>query len=95
MQLAPSVDSTRNIAVPKVVVSKNILKKLNASYARPLTGDNQNHEIKLHYLFNPNWSGILNYQNKETNDTDGTIQNLNQNEGILGGDFEYKKEFKW
>ena len=95
VQLAPSVDSTRNIAVPKVVVSKNILKKLNASYARSLTGDNQNHEVKLHYLFNPNWSGILNYQNKETNDTDGTIQNLNQNEGVFGGDFEYKKEFKW
>ena len=95
VQLAPSVDSTRNIAVPKVVVSKKILKKLNASYARPLSGENQNNEVKLHYLFNPNWSGILNYQNKESDEKDGTIQNQNQTEGIFGGDFEYKKEFKW
>ncbi len=57
VQLAPSVDSTRNIAVPKVVVSRNLLKKLNASYARPLTGDNQNHEVKLQYLFNPKLVG--------------------------------------
>ncbi len=95
VQLAPSVDSTRNIAVPKVVVSRKLLKKLNASYARPLSGDNQNHEVKLHYLFNPSWSGILNYQNKETSDRDTTLQKQNQNEGVLGGDLEYKKEFKW
>ncbi len=95
VQLAPSVDSTRNIAVPKVVVSRNILKKLNASYARPLTGDNQNHEVKLQYLFNSNWSGILNYQNKETDVTDDTVQKQNQNEGVVGGDLEFKKEFKW
>ncbi len=95
VQLAPSVDSTRNIAVPKVVVSRNLLKKLNASYARPLTGDNQNHEVKLQYLFNSHWSGILNYQNKETGITDGSIQKQEQNEGIVGGDVEYKKEFKW
>lgn len=95
VQLAPSVDSTRNIAVPKVVVSKKILKKLNASYSKPLTGE-QNQEVKLQYLFNPNWSGILNYQNKETNQQDGTNQIQNPNEtGILGGEFEYKKEFKW
>lgn len=95
VQLAPSVDSTKSIAVPKVVVSKQILKKLNASYSKPLTGE-QNQEVKLQYLFNPHWSGILNYQNKETNQQDGTTQTLNPNEtGILGGEFEYKKEFKW
>ncbi len=95
VQLAPSLDSTRNIAVPKVVVSRNLLKKLNASYARPLNGDNQNHEVKLQYLFNPNWSGILNYQNKETETTTDSVQKKNQSEGVLGGDVEYKKEFKW
>ena len=95
VQLAPSVDSTRNIAVPKVVVSKQIVKKLNASYAKPLTGD-QNQEVKLQYLFNHHWSGILNYQNKESNQQGLSPQNQNQNEkGILGGEFEYKREFKW
>ncbi|MFZ3230323.1 MAG: translocation/assembly module TamB domain-containing protein [Pseudobdellovibrio sp.] len=95
VQLAPSVDSTKNIAVPKVIVSKKIGKKLNASYARPLTGDNLNQEVKLQYLFNRNFSGILNYQNKDTTTQDTSIQNQKTVEtGILGLDMEYKEEFK-
>lgn len=94
VQLAPTVDSTKNIAVPKVVVSKKIQKNVNASYSRPLTGDTQNQEWKLQYLFNPNKSIILNYQNIESNQQD-LIKNPNTNDqGILGLDFEYKKEFK-
>lgn len=94
VQLAPTVDSTKNIAVPKVVVSKKIQKNVNASYSRPLTGDTQNQEWKLQYLFNPNKSVILNYQNVESNQQD-QLKNPNANDqGILGLDFEYKKEFK-
>ncbi|MBC7421338.1 MAG: translocation/assembly module TamB domain-containing protein [Bdellovibrio sp.] len=94
VQLAPTVDSTKNIAVPKVVVSRKIQKNVNASFSRPLTGDTQEQEWKLQYLFNPNKSVILNYQNKETNQQD-QIRNSTTNEtGILGLDFEYKKEFK-
>ena len=94
VQLAPTVDSTKNIAVPKVVVSKKIRKNVNASYTRPLTGDTQNQEWKLQYLFNPNKSLILNYQNVETNQQD-QIRNSNTNDqGILGLDFEYKREWK-
>ncbi len=94
VQLAPTVDSTKNIAVPKVVVSKKIQKNVNASYSRPLTGDTQNQEWKLQYLFNPNKSMILNYQNVETNQQDQIRNTNNNDQGILGLDFEYKKEFK-
>lgn len=95
VQLAPTVDSTKNIAVPKVIVSKKIGKKMNASYARPLTGDNQNHEVKLQYLFNRNFSGNLNYQNKDNTQQETNIQNQKTIEtGILGLDMEYKEEFK-
>lgn len=94
VQLAPSIDSTKNIAVPKVVVSKQIQKKINASYSRPLSGDNLTNEFKLQYLFNPNFSVNLNYQNSERNQQEN-IQNYNQNEnGIFGSDVEYKLEFK-
>jgi len=94
VQLAPSVDSTKNIAVPKVVVSKKIQKNVNASYSRPLTGETQSQEWKLQYLFNPNKSIILNYQNTDSSQQD-QIKNPNTNDqGILGLDFEYKKEFK-
>jgi translocation and assembly module TamB len=94
VQLNPTVDSTKNIAVPKVVVSKKIQKNLNASYSRPLTGDTQNQEWKLQYLFNPNKSMILNYQNIETNQQNQLSNTNTTDQGILGLDFEYKKEFK-
>jgi translocation and assembly module TamB len=94
VQLAPSVDSTKNIAVPKVVVSRKIQKNVNASYSRPLTGDTQNQEWKLQYLFNPNKSLILNYQNIESDKQDQLRNNTSNETGILGLDFEYKKEFK-
>lgn len=94
VQLAPSVDSTKNIAVPKVVVSKKLQKNINASYSRPLGSESQAQEWKLQYLFNPNKSVILNYQNKDTTQQE-QIRNSNTNDtGILGLDFEYKKEFK-
>lgn len=94
VQLAPSIDSTKNIAVPKVVVSKQLQKNLNASYSRPLTGDSLTNEVKLQYLFNPNFSVNLNYQNTENNQQQN-IQNTNINEsGVFGSDLEYKLEFK-
>lgn len=94
VQLAPAVDSTKNIAVPKVVVSKKLSEKVNASYSKPFTGNDQNQEIKLQYLYNNNVSLLLNYQNKDTSQQD-QISNTNSNsKGILGFDLEYRDEFK-
>lgn len=94
VQLAPAIDSTKNIAVPKVVVSKKISNKLNASYAKPFTGNDQNQEIKLQYLYNSNVSILLNYQNKETSEED-QISGANSNsKSIWGLDLEYRDEFK-
>lgn len=94
VQIAPSVDSTKNIAVPKVVVSRKITKKINASYSRPLTGSQQSNEVKLQWLFHPDYSLNLNYQNQtDTNETN-IIQNNENDSGNYGIDLEYKKEFK-
>ncbi len=94
VQLAPSIDSTKNIAVPKVVVSKKLSEKFNASYSKPFTGNDQNQEIKLQYLYNNNISLLLNYQNKDTIQQD-QISNTNTNtKGIWGLDLEYRDEFK-
>lgn len=92
VQLAPSIDSTKNIAVPKVVVSKKISNKINASYSKPFTGNDQNQEIKLQYLYNNNVSLLLNYQNKDALQQE-QISNSNS-KGILGIDLEYRDEFK-
>ena len=94
VQLAPSIDSTRNIAVPKVVVSKQLSKKVNTSYSRPLTGDRQNNEIRLQWLFQPNWSLIMNYQNQNAEQNNSVITPNQTDNGIGGLDLEYKKEFK-
>lgn len=92
VQLTPSVDSTKNIAVPKVVVSKKLSKKVTTSYSRPLTGENQENEIRLQYLWRKDWSLILNYQNQTTQDN-SIIQNKKSDDGIGGIDLEFKKEF--
>lgn len=94
VQIAPSVDSTKNIAVPKVVVSRQITKKINASYSRPLTGSQQSNEVKLQWLFHPNYSLNLNYLNQTDDNETSIIQNNEDDKGNYGVDLEYKKEFK-
>jgi translocation and assembly module TamB len=94
LQLAPSIDSTKNIAVPKVVVSKKINKKINASYSKPFTGNDQNQEVKLQYLYNNNVSFQLNYQNIDTTEQDQITNSNNKNKSILGLDLEFRDEFK-
>ena len=94
VQLAPSVDSTRNIAVPKVIVSKKLGKKLNTSYSRSLTGDRQNNEVRLQWMFTPNSSAILNYQSQPSLQENNILQNQENEIGVGGFDLEYKKEFQ-
>ncbi len=93
VQLSPSIDSTRNIAVPKVVVSKKMSQKIMTSYSRPLTGDQQENEVRLQYLWTKNWSLILNYQNLNSNQQSNILQNNKNETGVGGIDFEFKKEF--
>lgn len=94
VQIAPSIDSTKNIAVPKVVVSRKYGKKINASYARPLSGNQQSNEVKLQWLFHPDFSLNLNYQNQTSEQENNIIQSNEDAQGNYGFDLEYKKEFK-
>lgn len=93
VQIAPSIDSTKNIAVPKVLVSRKLTKKINASYARPLTGDQLTNEVKLQWLFHPDFSVNLNYENNESQQNNNSILNNQKQDGNYGVDLEYKKEF--
>jgi translocation and assembly module TamB len=93
VQLSPSIDSTRNIAVPKVTVSKKLTNKITTSYSRPLAGDQQENEIRLQYLWAKDLSLILNYQNQNSAQQTNILQNTNSETGVGGIDLEYKKEF--
>lgn len=94
VQLAPSVDSTRNVAVPKVIVTKELSKKVQTSFSRTLTGDQQNNEVKLQWLFRPDTSVILNYQNQPRLQDDNILYKEQNDIGVGGVGIEYKKEFK-
>ncbi len=93
VQLAPSIDNTRNIAVPKVIVSKQLSKKIYTSYGRSLVGDRQNNEVKLQWLFHPNASAIVSYQNQPNILENTNILNQENEVGVGGLDLEYKWEF--
>ena len=93
VQLSPSIDSTRNIAVPKVTVSKKLSSKVTTSYSRPLTGDQQENEVRMQYLWSKDISLILNYQNQGADQQTNILQNNKNDTGIGGIDLEFKKEF--
>lgn len=93
VQLSPSIDSTRNIAVPKVTVSKKLSPKVTTSYSRPLTGDQQENEVRLQYLWTKDWSLILNYQNQNSDQQTNILQSDKTETGVGGIDLEFKKEF--
>lgn len=94
-QFGSYFDSTKNITVPKITLSRNIRKKLDASFSRTLGEQNVN-EARLQYSINNNVSAIGSWQAKEVQEgAGGAGSRFNQKETeILGIDLEYKKEFK-
>lgn len=94
-QFGSYFDSTKNITVPKITLSRNIRKKLDASFSRTLGEQNVN-EARLQYSINNNVSAIGSWQAKEVQEgTGGAGSRFNQKETeILGIDLEYKREFK-
>lgn len=92
VQVGSYFDTTRNVSIPRVTVSKQIRKKLNASYSRTL-GDQTQSEARLQYLINNNLSAIGSWQTQEVQDSSTSRFNGLEKE-ILGIDLEFKREFK-
>lgn len=87
-------DSTRQISVPKVTVSRRLSEKVKVSASRPVR-ESQSYELRLEYQINSNINAIGSYESRgfEENQTiqqspDGATQN------IFGLDLEFKREFK-
>jgi translocation and assembly module TamB len=93
VQFTSSFDSTRNISVPKVTVSRKLSNKVNASLSRAL-GEQDTNEAKLQYLINQNVSAIGSYQDTSNLQSQGINGGENRKENIFGLDLEFKKEFK-
>lgn len=93
VQFTSSFDSTRNISVPKMTLSRKLSNKVNASLSRTL-GSEQSNEAKLQYLINQNVSAIGSYQDTSNSRTQGLTTGEAPKENIFGLDLEFKKEFK-
>lgn len=88
LQFSSTFDTTKNITVPKAIISKKLSKKVEVSVSRTFR-DTSTQEAKLQYLINPNFSANISGEFKEA-DT-GTQK---ASESILGLDLIYKRGFK-
>lgn len=94
-QIGSSFDSTRNISVPKVTVSRKLSNKVNAAASRTLGSDGNDVEVKLQYLLNQNVSVIGSYENNSAlQGGQGLSNTARPKENIFGLDLEFRREFK-
>lgn len=93
LSVTSQYDSTRNISVPKITLSRKMTDKVKLSGSRQV-GDVTGYDVKLEYLLNPNWTAVGSFENKSLYDNN-TLQNTPQeSESIFGLDLEFKREFK-
>ncbi len=91
-QFSSSFDTTRNINIPKVTLSRKISNRVNASASRIL-GDQGDYDVKLQYLINQNVSAIGSFEKRSTQES--TLRaNEQDSQSFFGLDLEFKREFK-
>ncbi|WP_413557644.1 translocation/assembly module TamB domain-containing protein [Bdellovibrio sp. HCB209] len=93
LSVTSQYDSTRNISVPKITLSRRLTEKVKISGSRQV-GDVSGYDVKLEYLLNPNWTAVGSFENKNLYDN-SVLQNTPvETESIFGLDLEFKREFK-
>lgn len=94
LQITSSFDNTRNISVPKLQLNRRVSDRLNAVYARPLTGDQNAQEVKMQYRINSNVSAVGSYEERASQEGVGLVESAVGKESIFGLDLEFKREFR-
>ncbi|WP_413290841.1 translocation/assembly module TamB domain-containing protein [Bdellovibrio sp. HCB337] len=95
VQVSTFYDSTRNISVPKLTLSRKITNRINASASRTMGSEVSDVEVKLRYLINNNVSAIGSYENTQTlQGGQGLTTTSRPKENVFGLDLEFRKEFK-
>lgn len=92
-QVSNQYDSTRNISVPKVTLSRRVSEKIKASASRGI-GDSQAYDVKLEYKLNNNLNAVGSYESKDTEADTTQTTNQSDYQSIFGLDLEFKREFK-
>lgn len=86
-------DSTRNISIPKVTLSRKLSDRLKVSGSRQV-GDVEGYDVKLEYLLNTNVTAVGSYENKSLYESTNLQSTPQETESVFGLDLEFKREFK-
>ena len=94
LSVTSDYDSTRNISVPKITLSRKLTDKMKVSGSRPV-GNSESYDLKLEYILNNNITAIGSFETKgnseDSNNSQGTRR---ESQSIFGLDLEFKREFK-
>lgn len=93
LQFSSSYDDTKNIAVKKVTLSKQLSDRINASVTSA-QGDQNSTEARVQYYLNPNLSAVGTFENRQRTEGSSLSNQDNRSESIFGIDLEFKQEFK-
>lgn len=93
LRVTSQYDSTRNISVPKVTLSRQLSERVKVSGSRPVR-DSQSYDLKLEYLINNNFTAIGSFENRGIEDGTALQSTQPESKSIFGLDLEFKREFK-
>lgn len=93
LQVTSQYDSTRNISVPKLTLSRRLSDRVKVSGSRPI-GDNQSYDLKMEYFLNSNLTAIGSFESRDAQDDTPVQSTQQESQSIFGIDLEFKREFK-
>lgn len=93
LQVSSQYDDTKNIAVQKITLSRQISDRVNAAVSQS-RGEANSTEAKVQYYFNPNLSAVGTWEGRERYEGTSVNAQESRSESIFGIDLEFKKEFK-
>lgn len=93
LQVSSQYDDTKNIAVQKITLSRQINERVNAAVSQS-RGEANSTEAKVQYYFNPNLSAVGTWEGRERYEGTSINAQESRSESIFGIDLEFKKEFK-
>lgn len=95
LSFSSGYDDTKNVAVQRITVSKQVNEKTEITASR-LQGEQTSAEAKVKYSLNPNVSLIGSFERNLSTDSNTGKINESQvgSDNIFGIDLEFKREFK-
>lgn len=94
VKFSSGFDDTKNVALPRVTVSKDLIpRKLNAS-ATSSFSEKQQYDVRFQYRLNDRLSTVVTYEKAEGQAGSSVTGTSQPETSIFGLDLEYKVEFK-